>query len=239
MSTKLGVTDYIFQANFWSTPVCSPWITHAHHTTSCRHKHRAVGSLSESGARRRPAMTAGSFNQRLTGGGEAACLIDCRQRLSIQGCCCCLQHEALIWWRTLSVSTNPLSSSICPRFLLLLFHSPAFFHPVPLLLSSFHSANHSFRLPCDYSFFLPHQHIPLWGIWAKPLRQIDHDEWWGKPDLSPCLSFLFSFLLSFTWSWLCFLWCTIEANENAPLGGRWCAFGWLGPKATSLAIELQ
>lgn len=48
-----------------------------------------------------------------------------------------------------------------------------------------------------------------------------------------------SFLLSFTWSWLCFLWCTFEANENAPLGGRRCAFKWLGPKATSSAIEHQ
>lgn len=62
----------------------------------CRHKPRAIGGLSESGEKERPAMTAGGFNQRLTGGGEVARLIDYRQRLCIQGCCCGLQHTALI-----------------------------------------------------------------------------------------------------------------------------------------------
>lgn len=47
-----------------------------------RQRHTAIGSLSESGGRGRPAMTAAGFNQRLTGGGEAARLIDYRQRLS-------------------------------------------------------------------------------------------------------------------------------------------------------------
>lgn len=117
-------------------------------------KFRAIGSLSGGRGRGRPAMTAGGFNHHLTGG-EAAHLIDYRQRLCIQGCCCCccsLQHAALIWWRTLSVSHLPsffihLSSVPLASFLSL-------FHPLPLLLSSFHSTNHSFLLSPLLLFFL-------------------------------------------------------------------------------------
>lgn len=49
----------------------------------------ATGSLSESAGSGRPASTAGvgrgGFNHRLTGGGEAARLIDCRRRVCIRG----------------------------------------------------------------------------------------------------------------------------------------------------------
>lgn len=185
-------------------------------------------------------MTAGGFNQRLTRGGEAACLIDYRQHLCIQGCCCGLQHAALIWWRTLSVSYLP-SFFIHLSSISLASYPFSLFHPVPLLLSSFHSANHSFLLSPLLPFFLSSSWTYSTTRDLSQAFKTDGRWWIVRQTRSLSLSvFLFlSLFLSFTWSWLCFLWCTFEANENAPLGGRWCAFKWLGPKATSLAIEHQ
>lgn len=60
---------------------------------------------------------------------------------------------------------------------------------------------------------------------------MDDDEWWGKPDLSPSVFFFLSSFLSFTCSWLCFLWCTFEANENAPLGGEMMCFQMIRAKS--------
>lgn len=168
----------------------------SHHITSCRWKHWATGSLSESGGRRRPAMTAGGFSQHLTGGGEPSHLIDYRQDLCGQDCRCGLQDAALIWWRTLSASLllTFFFSFICPLFLSLHFLSLSFIQcpssspPFTLLITP------SSSLP-RRCFFPPHQHISLQGIWAKPLRQMDDDEWWGKPDPSlPLCLFLPLFL---------------------------------------------
>lgn len=128
----------------------TPWITHAHHITSCRHKHRTIGSLSESGGRGGPAMTAGGFNQRLTGGGEATRLIDCRQRLCIQGCCCRrgLQLTALIWWCLAFFPPSVLCSSWFLFFSLSFIQSPSSSPPFTLLITP------SFYLPCCRSFSL-------------------------------------------------------------------------------------
>lgn len=91
------------------------------------------------GGGRGRAVTGAGFHHRLTERGEAARLIDYRQRLCIQGCCCCcccLLHAALICWGTLSVS-QPLSSFNC--FLSLSFSqlpSP-YFSFIPLITPSF------------------------------------------------------------------------------------------------------
>ena len=169
-------------------------------------------------------MTAGGFNQRLTGGGEAAPLIDYRQRLCIQGCCCCcgLQHAALIWWRTLSVS-------YVPSFFIHLFFiplgSPSFlFHAAPLLSSSFHSANHSFPPSPSLPSFLSSS--STYSTMRDLSQALKTDGWWWMVrrtralPLCLILSLFPPFL--FTWSWLCFLWCAFEANENTPMGRRRC-----------------
>lgn len=108
----------------------------SHHITSCRWKHWATGSLSESGGRRRPAMTAGGFSQHLTGGGEPSHLIDYRQDLCAQDCRCGLQDAALIWWRCLFVTYFFFSHSFVlysSRFISFLSLSSS--APPPLLLS--------------------------------------------------------------------------------------------------------
>lgn len=143
-------------------------------------------------------MVAGGFNQRLTGGGEAARLIDCRQSLSIQSYCSGLQHAALIWGGALSVSNCVFlhPSVLCsPRFI----SFSLFFIQCTSFFSSSRTANHSF--PLSLVSILANQHIPPCRMRAKPLRQMDDDEWWGKPRLSlslflyPSLSFSLSVLL--------------------------------------------
>lgn len=172
----------------------------SHHITSCRWKHWATGSLSESGGRRRPAMTAGGFSQHLTGGGEPSHLIDYRQDLCAQDCRCGLQDAALIWWRTLSASLLLTFFFLIHLSSIPLASFPfSLFHPVPLLLSSFHSANHSFLLsPSPLLLSSSSTYFT-----TRDLSQaFKTDGWWWMVrqtrSLSPSLSFpspLSSFLL--------------------------------------------
>lgn len=147
-----------------------------------------MGRLSESEEDGSSCVSGGS-NQDLTGEGEAARLIDCRQHLCMKSRCS-LQLTALIWWKALCASYSPsslihLSSFLLASFTLSLFHAA----PLLLLLSSFHSANQSFFPSPLLPFLSSHQHILPGGIWAKLLRQTDDDKWRDKPDFSPSTSF--------------------------------------------------
>lgn len=169
-----------------------------------------TGGLSESRGRERERETGASFHHPLTGGGEAARLIDYRLCLCIQGCCCCcggggLQHAALICWGTSSVS-QPLSSVKClplASFLSLsFFHWPSPFPPfIPLITPSF-------CIPCSRSPTAI-SHISIFH--SEGCEPTDGWWWMVRPTEFLFLSSVPHFpsvfgRLSFTWSRLCCLW---------------------------------
>lgn len=122
-----------------------------------RHKHRAIRSLSESGGRGRPAMTARGFNQLLTGGGEAARLIESLHSGLLLWSATCRNLMKNIVYLLLTLFLHVLYSSCFISFLSFIQCHSSF--PLFTLLIT-----PPFYLPCCRSFFLPHQHILLQGI---------------------------------------------------------------------------
>lgn len=164
-------------------------------------------------------------------------------------------HSGLLlllrWWRPPTRSIDLLGNIVClsaPFFSQMsstCFFSFSFHLSLALPFSSFHSTNHSFLLypllPLPHRH-LPHQHISFGGLWAKPWRQMDDDEWYGQLNFSfshPCPIFLLSSAdcLSHGQDFVVFDALVLRLMRMCFREASWNNFRWLGPIAFSLASK--